>query len=558
MDRDALHTRARERGVNIVLYWIARSILQPFFMIYFRMSRTGVANIPKSGPVILASNHRSFLDPFVIGCCLRRPIYYVAKKELFSHKLGGWFLSRLGAFPVNREKGDAEMLATAEAILARGDCVLIFPEGTRVRPGPLGKPKTGAARLSLISGAPVVPVAVKGTEAIRKGFRVRPHKVRITMGEVLEFGQVPREEITPTMAITDSDRIWAPISQQWEALGGVPPLRKVAVVGAGSAGTALAVLLARAGVEVLLACRGAEQVKILNETRENAAYLPGVDLPDRVQAVRAAELDSPSCDIVCFAVPSRSLPAALAAHAPRMHESTGIVLLSKGLVPHLGDLPAEYTEKRAAGHSILAIGGPAHAAGALEKGAAFVLASKDAILLAQLAAPLREARTYVETTDDVAGVEMAGCAKNVAALAAAAAMGGGPNAAGAAAGRVWAEIVRWAESRGARLETFAGLAGAGDLVATVLAEGSRNRRAGEKLASGAGVAEIEKEVGQAIESLDTVPLLAAKMTQDGARAPETRMLARLVAGQIDPERWRERVTTTRMPRRKLPSRSSQA
>ena len=153
---------------------------------------------------------------------------------------------------------------------------------------------------------------------------------------------------------------------------------------------------------------------------------------------------------------------------------------------------------------------------------------------------------------------MAGCAKNVAALAAAAAMGGGPNAAGAAAGRVWAEIVRWAESRGARLETFAGLAGAGDLVATVLAEGSRNRRAGEKLASGAGVAEIEKEVGQAIESLDTVPLLAAKMTQDGARAPETRMLARLVAGQIDPERWRERVTTTRMPRRKLPSRSSQS
>ena len=550
MDRDALHSRARDKGVNIVLYWVARSILQPFFLIYFRMSRKGMDNIPKSGPVIVAPNHRSFLDPFVIGCCLNRPIYFVAKKELFNNRVAGWFLNRLGAFPVNRDKGDAEMLATAEAILARGDSVMIFPEGTRVRPGPLGKPKTGAARLSLVSGAPVIPVAAIGTEAIRRGFRFRPHKVRILIGKPLHFPKVEKEEVTPNLAISVTDRIWEPVRMQWEILGGVAPLRKVAVVGAGSAGTALAVLLARAKVDVFLACRNADQAEVLARTRVNEGYLPGVTLPDGVRPIRAAELDASSCDMVCFAVPSRALPAALAAHVQRMPESTDIVLLSKGLVPHLGDLPAEYTEKRAAGHKIAAIGGPAHAAGALEKGAAFVLASKDKVMLERLAAPLREARTYVETTDDVAGVEMAGCAKNVAALAAAAAIGGGPNAAGAAAGRVWAEIVRWAADRGAKLETFAGLAGAGDLVATVLAEGSRNRRAGEKLAAGVPISQIEEEVGQAIESLDTVPLLAAKMTQDGAHAPETRMLARLVAGQIEPERWRERVTTSKLPRRK--------
>jgi len=557
VDRDALHTYAREKGVNTALYWLARSFLQPFFLIYFRTSRKGMAHIPKSGPVIVTANHRSFLDPFVIGCCLRRPIYYVAKKELFSHRIGGWLISRLGAFPVNRDRGDAEMLATAEMILARGDCVLIFPEGTRVRPGPLGKAKTGAARLSLISGAPVVPVAVIGTERIRKGFRVRPHKIRIMIGRPLRFPKVEREDLTPNLALSVTDRIWSPICLQWEFLGGIAPLRRVAIVGAGSAGTALAVLLARANVEVVLACRNAEQVQTLNRLKENEPYLPGVVLPDRVRAVRAADLDAAACDLVCFAVPSRALPAALAAHAPRMPQSTGIVLLSKGLVPHLGDLPAEYVAKRAAGHSVASIGGPAHAAGALEKGAAFVLASEDRVLLERLAAPLREARTYVETTSDVMGVEMAGCAKNVAALAAAAAMSGGPNAAGAAAGRVWAEIVAWAGERGARLETFAGLAGAGDLVATVLAEGSRNRRAGEMLSKGLAVSEIEASIGQAIESLDTVSLLAAKLTQDGARAPETRMLARLVAGQIDPERWRERVTTTKPARRK-PSRSASA
>ena len=150
--------------MNPLVYWLARAVLQPVFHLYFRLSRIGREHLPESGPVILCANHRSFLDPFVIGTCLRRPVYYVAKEELFRHRFVAWMLNSLGAFPVVRGAGDQDMLATAKAILARGDAVLMFAEGTRIRPGALGRPKRGVGRLALETGAPVVPVAVIGTE----------------------------------------------------------------------------------------------------------------------------------------------------------------------------------------------------------------------------------------------------------------------------------------------------------------------------------------------------------------------------------------------------------
>jgi 1-acyl-sn-glycerol-3-phosphate acyltransferase len=137
------HTRALERGVNKPFYWAARAILQPFFHVYFRMRRSGMEHVPKSGPVIFAANHRSFVDPFVIGTLTRRPVYYLAKKELFLHPVAGWLMSRLGGFPIDRGGGDVQAMETARRILERGDCVVIFPEGTRTRPGPLGSPHRG-------------------------------------------------------------------------------------------------------------------------------------------------------------------------------------------------------------------------------------------------------------------------------------------------------------------------------------------------------------------------------------------------------------------------------
>src|SRR6195952_1693484 len=116
--------RARNKGVNPFVYWIVRALFQPFFHLYFRMSRIGREHIPADGPVIFAANHRSFLDPFVIACMSRRPLYYVAKQELFAKPLTAWFLNSPGAFPVKRGNADEDAMATAREILRRGDSVL--------------------------------------------------------------------------------------------------------------------------------------------------------------------------------------------------------------------------------------------------------------------------------------------------------------------------------------------------------------------------------------------------------------------------------------------------
>ena len=312
MDHEQLHRRARERGVNRFVLFAVRLILTPFFLVYLRMQRIGREHIPSEGPVVLASNHRSFFDPFIIGTMTRRPVYYVAKKELFTYnRFVSWVLNALGAFPVDRGAGDQETIETAKAILARGEIVLMFPEGTRTRPGPLGKPRRGVGRLALEAGAPVVPIAIIGTEDIRRGWRIRPRKVRLRAGRPMQFPTV--ENASPALAGAVTDRIWPMVMLQWEWLGGLPPIRRAAIIGAGAWGTSLAVLLARAGLEVELGCRTREQAGAIAATRKNEAYLPGVELPESVHVARAADLDLADCDLVCLTVPARALPNVLAA-----------------------------------------------------------------------------------------------------------------------------------------------------------------------------------------------------------------------------------------------------
>jgi glycerol-3-phosphate dehydrogenase (NAD(P)+) len=139
------------------------------------------------------------------------------------------------------------------------------------------------------------------------------------------------------------------------------------------------------------------------------------------------------------------------------------------------------------------------------------------------------------------GAELAACAKNAAALASAAAVSRGANLAGTAAGRVFSEVHRLALASGGRSETFAGLAGAGDLLATALAEGSRNRRAGELLGAGVPRPQVEAMLDQTAESLATVPLLDLAFEREGIDAPVTAGLRDVLDGRATPDDWLDQV-----------------
>jgi 1-acyl-sn-glycerol-3-phosphate acyltransferase len=523
--------------VNRLLYYAARVVLVPIFLIWFRLQRTGREHARVRGGLLVASNHRSFLDPFVIGATLpwRRQIQFVAKVELFESRWQGWILSRLGAFPIRRGQSDEMAMDTARMALDRGGSVAIFPEGTRIRTGSLSTPKRGVGRLALESGASVLPVAVHGSEQVRRGFRIRPRKVRLRVGRSMTFPRT--EHPSPALAATVTDRIWPNIELQWEWLGGLPPLRKAAVIGAGSWGTAIAVLLARGGLEVQLGTRSPEKAEEIARKRENEHYLPDVKLPDRVSLKRSADIELGACDLVCLAVPGAALPAVVGALGDRVGSRASVLLLSKGLVQPRGLLPNRYVAERVRARALACLGGPAHAREAAAGMAALVLGSGDADLRAQLGEVFDRAGLVCERSADVDGVEIAGVAKNAAALAAAAAEPHGMNAAGIAAAGIWRECVDYGLANGAELDTFSGLAGVGDLTATVLAPGSRNRRAGELLGAGVPADQIPGRIGQASEALDSVPLLAEAVTELGIEAPDLKGLAELVAGDIDVGEW---------------------
>ena len=534
----ALHAYTRKHSVNWPLYVVIRLAFVPFFLIYFRLSRTGRAHARHvKGGLIVAANHRSFLDPFVVGACLpwRRPMNYVAKVELFQKPLQAWFLSRLGAFPIRRGESDEDSMTTARMVVERGGTLCIFPEGTRIRRGSLANPKRGVGRLALQTGAPVLPTAVIGTEHVRRGWRIRPRKVKVRLGKAMTFPRA--EEPSQALAVTVTSRIWPNVLLQWEDLGGLPPMRRAAVIGAGSWGTAIAVLLARGGLEVQLGARTAAQAAVLIEDGENRRYLPEVPLPESIDVRPAAEIELVGLDLIILAIPSKSLPAAVGSIADRAGERSSILLLTKGLVAPQGQLPSEYVAERVHARAIACLGGPAHAAEAVSGSAALVLGSADPDLRAQLGEVFDRAGLVCERSGDVVGVEMAGAAKNAAALAAAAAEPHGLNAAGIAVAEIWRECIACGLAHGAELETFAGLAGVGDLTATMMAPTGRNRRAGELLGTGTPAEEIPALIGQASEGLDTTPLLADAVAASGVEGEALEGLAKLIRGEVAAEDW---------------------
>lgn len=135
-----------------------------FLRIFYRLRVEGIENFPKEGAVLVASNHRSNMDPVALGCALKRPIHFMAKEELFKVPVLKWIIIQWKAFPVKRGGGDRQAIKTALNILQEKGVVGLFPEGTRSKNGKLGFAQPGAGLLAIKSNSLIVPVALLGTE----------------------------------------------------------------------------------------------------------------------------------------------------------------------------------------------------------------------------------------------------------------------------------------------------------------------------------------------------------------------------------------------------------
>jgi glycerol-3-phosphate dehydrogenase (NAD(P)+) len=299
---------------------------------------------------------------------------------------------------------------------------------------------------------------------------------------------------------------------------------KAVVVGGGSWGTVFASLLRDRGHAVTLACRDPEQAVAIRETGRNPRYARQVDLRD-VDARPIAEAPVVEAELVVLAVPSRSfgeVVAALPGDAP-------VLSLTKGLDPATGSRLSTLVRDR----PVAVLSGP-NISEEIAHGlpAAAVIASADRDLAERLQQEVNSSVFRIYVNEDVVGVELCAAAKNVIALAAGAAdgLGLGDNAKAALVARGLAEMGRLADAAGARPETFAGLAGMGDLIVTCWSPVGRNRRAGELIAQGTPPDEAVAQIGMVVEGLTTAPVLRDLSRRLGIELPITEGVCAVLAG----------------------------
>jgi 1-acyl-sn-glycerol-3-phosphate acyltransferase len=186
---DKFHHRARTREPNWV-YEAVRVVTVLYGLIFFRMRCIGSDNVPAAGRVILAPNHFSFMDHFFTGAFIRRRVRFMAKSQLFSKPME-WIYSPGGVFPVRRGHYDEDAFLTAQSILDREAAMVMYCEGGRSRTGKVSdRARPGIGRLALQSGAPVVPIAIYGSQRVRNWKKLQFPKVTVQYGEPLRFPQV--------------------------------------------------------------------------------------------------------------------------------------------------------------------------------------------------------------------------------------------------------------------------------------------------------------------------------------------------------------------------------
>jgi 1-acyl-sn-glycerol-3-phosphate acyltransferase len=200
-----------------VAYWILKAILTPVLRCLYRLKVEGSHHVPSAGPVIVASNHRSFIDSIFIPLVMRRRVTFVAKAEYFENRRTAWFFRAVGQIPIKRGGGSAvhRALDSAREVLDAGGVLGIYPEGTRSPDGRLYKGHTGVARLALASGAPVVPIALEGTAAVQPIGAKRPRILRpvtVRIGPPLRWSIQGDEAESPSTLRRVTDEIMGAIA----------------------------------------------------------------------------------------------------------------------------------------------------------------------------------------------------------------------------------------------------------------------------------------------------------------------------------------------------------
>jgi len=204
--------------LNRPLYAASKAILQVLSKLLFRLQHEGVENIPREGPLLIASNHQSHLDPPMIGLGIPRYVYFIAKRELARSRLLGWYMRNLGTILVDRGQG-REALEAALEYLNAGRAVVIFPEGTRTRTGRLNPGRKGVGVLAHRSGAVVLPTCITGANrCFPVGSKIiRPGRIKVRFGKPLRFTHLPSGPIAEELV----EQTTAKIMQAIEEL--VPP-----------------------------------------------------------------------------------------------------------------------------------------------------------------------------------------------------------------------------------------------------------------------------------------------------------------------------------------------
>ena len=313
---------------------------------------------------------------------------------------------------------------------------------------------------------------------------------------------------------------------------------RFAVIGAGSFGTSLAMLLARNGLPTTLWGRDPASIEACQQARCNERYLPGHPFPEQLQLTHSLEHAVAAATHVLIVVPSHACADILARLAALGMQDKQIVWASKGFEPGSGRLLHEVVaEVLGTDTGAAVLSGPTFAREvAANLPTAVTVAARSSAVAGELAALFHKQNFRVYTSTDVEGVQVGGGVKNVLALAAGIAdgLGFGANSRAALITRGLAELMRLGVALGGRRETFMGLTGIGDLVLTCTDDQSRNRRAGLLLGQGVSLAEAQQRIGQVVEGVRTAPEVVRMARRLGVEMPISEQVQNVLHGGLEP------------------------